>query len=424
MKLNYILSETSSSATSAAIREIIKKAESDMLSNVIVLVPEPKSIAIERELLDVSTYGAFANVFVYSFMRLLSRIGEIKESEVVSKQTCVMLIRKIILENIDNLSCYKKTAKTIGFAEKIYDTIAQFKASSLSPQDVKAIADSSEGALRSKMQDIAFLFDLYESQLGDNLFDDCDKLRKLGELAKTNEFILNSDIFVVGFDNVTSDMLDVLKEFAINSKSITFSCVYFNENRKDKYIQNNELYHKFASVAERLKYPYNPKFVNAAYSGDFWNIQNYLYSIENKTVESNNSVHLYEFDNKSQEFDFVANQILTQVKNGKRFRDIAVIDAELEKDAMAISKVFDEYGIPYFIAKPYDIADHFYVRFIKMSIEVITSNFSAEKVLRWLSSPLLNIENYSLFENYVKEFGVNYSSFLVNVNKEQIDILF
>ena len=190
MKLNYILSETSSSATSAAIREIIKKAESDMLSNVIVLVPEPKSIAIERELLDVSTYGAFANVFVYSFMRLLSRIGEIKESEVVSKQTCVMLIRKIILENIDKLSCYKKTAKTIGFAEKIYDTIAQFKASSLSPQDVKAIADSSEGALKSKMQDIAFLFDLYESQLGDNLFDDCDKLRKLGELAKTNDFIL------------------------------------------------------------------------------------------------------------------------------------------------------------------------------------------------------------------------------------------
>ena len=121
MRINYILSETSCGATSASVKEIIKKAESDLMSNVIVIVPEPKSIAIERELLDASSGGAFANVFVYSFMRLLSRIGGVNETEIVSKQTCVMLIRQIILENLDKLSCYKKTAKTVGFAEKIYD---------------------------------------------------------------------------------------------------------------------------------------------------------------------------------------------------------------------------------------------------------------------------------------------------------------
>lgn len=421
MRINYILSETSSGATSASVKEIIKKAESDLMSNVIVIVPEPKSIAIERELLDESRGGAFANVFVYSFMRLLSRIGGVSETEVVSKQTCVMLIRQIILENLEKLSCYKKTAKTIGFAEKIYDTIAQFKASALTPDDVQMIAEKSNGALKSKMQDIAFLFELYENALGETLFDDCDKLRKLGEFAKTNKFIQDADVFVVGFDNVTSDMLDVLKEFAIHSKSITFSSVYFNEKRKDKYIQNNELYHKFASVAENLKYPYNPVFVKSSYSGDFWNIQNYLYSNEGKTVQSNGSVSIFEFDNKSQEINFVANQILTDVKNGKRFKDIAVIDAELEKDIDLISKVFDEYEIPYFISRPYNVSDHFFVRFFKLSIEVITSNFSADKVLRLLSNPLVNIENYSEFENYVKEFGINYSAFNSFVSETVVD---
>ena len=124
------------------------------------------------------------NIYVYSFMRLLSRIGGIKEEEIVSKQTCVMLLRKIILENIEKLSCYKKTAKTLGFAEKIYETIAQFKASSLSQADVENIAKSSTGALRSKMQDISLLYGLYEDALGDSLFDDCDKLRKLGEFGR------------------------------------------------------------------------------------------------------------------------------------------------------------------------------------------------------------------------------------------------
>lgn len=421
MKINYILSETTAGATSATIREIIKKAESDVMSNVIVLVPEPKSIAIERELLDVSSRGAFANIFVYSFMRLLSRIGGVSESEVVSKQTCVMLIRKIILENIDKLSCYKKTAKTIGFAEKIYETIAQFKASSLEPSDVQIIANDSAGALKSKMQDIALLYQLYEETLGETLFDDCDKLRKLGELSRTNRFIKDSDIYVVGFDSVTSDMIEVLKEFSANSKSITFSCVYFNEQRKDKHIQNNELYHKFRSVAEKLKIPYVPKFVNSRYSGDFWNIQNYLYSTENKKIKSNGSVEIFELENKADEINFVANQILTEVKKGKRFRDIAVIDAEFEKDLELISKTFDEFDIPHFISRPYKILDHFFVRFIKLTIETLLSNFSAEKVLRWISNPLFEIENYSEYENYVKEFGVNYSAFYSEVPENQIE---
>jgi len=420
MNINYILSETTSGATTAAIREIVKIAEKDAFSNVIVLVPEPKSIGIEREILDNLSSGATMNIFIYSFVRLLSRIGGVNEQEIVSKQTCLMLLRKIILENIDKLSCYKKTAKTIGFAEKIYETIAQFKASSLSQADVQNIADSASGALKSKMQDISLLYGLYEDALGDSLFDDCDRLRKLGEFAKTNKFIQDADIFVVGFDNVTNDMIDVLKEFATHSKSITFSSVYFNEKRKDKYIQNNELFHKFASIAEKLKYPYNPKFVSSSHSGDFWNIQNYLYSTENKVVKSNGNVQIFEFETKSQELDFVAQQILSQVKNGKRFKDIAVIDAEFEKDLSVISKVFDEYEIPYFISKPYNIADHFFVRFIKMSMEVIASNFLADKVLRWISSPMIGIENYAEFENYVKEFGINYSSFFNYATEKQI----
>ena len=116
--------------------------------------------------LDYSSNGAFSNIFVYSFVRLLSRIGEIEEKDLISRQTCVMMIRKIILDNINNLHCYQKTARTVGFAEKIYETIQQFKASSFTVQDVSLLAEKSSGALKSKMTDIAFLFDEYEKALG------------------------------------------------------------------------------------------------------------------------------------------------------------------------------------------------------------------------------------------------------------------
>lgn len=421
MKIDFILSETTNGATSATISEIIKKAESDIFSNVLVIVPEPKSIGIERELLDKSKSGAFANIFVYSFVRLLSRIGGISENEIVSKQTCVMFLRKIILDNINKLECYQKTAKTVGFAEKIYETIEQFKSSSLELEDVKKLANDSTGALKSKMQDIVFLYEQFEQALGETLFDDCDKLRRLGELAKNNNFIKNSDVYVVGFDNVTSDMIDVLKEFAIHSKSITFSSVYFNEKRKDKYIQDNELFYKFASVADKLKYPYVPKFVKSTYSGDFWNIQNYLYSTEKKKVLTDGAVKVFELDSKSKEIDFIANQILTEIKNGKRFKDISVIDAELDKDVELISRVFDSYDIPYFISRSYDVSSHFFVKFIKNSIETINSKFSVDKVLKWLANPLIANGGFSEFCNYVKEFGINYSGFFNFATEKQID---
>lgn len=411
MKIDYILSDTTAMATSAVLKEVTKRAENDLFANFLVIVPEPKSIAIERELLDNSKNGAFSNIFVYSFVRLLSRIGGIEEQEMVSKQTCVMMLRKIILDNIDKLVCYKKTARTIGFAEKIYDTIQQFKSSSYSLEDVKNLANNAEGALKSKIQDILLLFELYEDALSSGFYDDCDRLRKLGEFAKISEFIKNAEVFVVGFDNVTSDMIDVLKEFACNAKSITFSCPYFNEKRKDKYIQDNELYHKFTTVANKLKYPFEPKFVHSGYKGDFWNIENYLYSVEKKEVKSNGSVKLFALENKSQEIEFVAEQILSEVKNGKRYKDIAIVDANFDNDVELISNVFNEYNIPHFISKSYNISNHFFVRFLKNFIEMFSSRFSAEKVLKFLSNPMLNISGFAEFENYVKQFGVNYSSF-------------
>ena len=411
MNIQFIMSDTTTGATTGALKDIISKAEGDVFSDVLVLVPETKSIAIERELLDYSKNGAFANIFVYSFVRLLSRIGGVKEQDIVSKQTCVMILRNIILENIEKLSCYKKTAKTISFAEKIYETIEQFKSSSYTVEDVKQLAEASTGALKAKMSDIALLFELFETELSKGYLDDCDRLRKLGELAKDNEFIRNADVYVVGFDNVTSDMVEVLRQFALNSKSITFSCVYFNDNRKDKHIQDNELYRKFKSIADRLKFPYNPKFVNSSHSGDFWQMKNYLYSTERKCVESCGNVQVFEFETKSKEIDALANLILSEVCKGKRFRDIAVIDANFEKDIDILAKTFTEYNIPFFITRAYDISSHSLIRFIKSAIEMAIFNYSAEKVLKCVSSTVIDIEGFAEFEGYVKAKGLNYARF-------------
>ncbi len=412
MKINYILSDTTKGATSAALQNVIKKAESNLFNDYVVIVPETKSIIIEKELLSLSKNGAFANIYVYSFVRLINRLGFVSAEKTMSKQICILLLRKIIYDNYENLKCYKKTAKTIGFAEKMYETIAQFKSSGVSAQDLKLSLATKAEALKAKLEDIVLLYEEYEKVLGEDSFDDLDKLALIAKFAKTNEFIKNAEIYVVGFDNITYEMVSVLKEMATHSKEITFSCVYFNENREDRHIQTNELYSKYKRIAEELKYPYVPTFVKTKKSGDFYNIQNYLFAKKQKTVTPKGQVEIFEAKSKKQEIDALASKIVLEIDGGKKYRDIGVFVCDLEASKNLIKEVFEEYNIPYFINESHDISGHFFVRFIIGAFELIQSKCSAEKVLNFISNPLWKNDDYSLFYKYVQEIGMSYEQML------------
>lgn len=417
MKIDYILSDTTKMATTTALKEVVSKAESDILGTYVVLVPETKSIIIEKELLNLSKTGAFANVYVYSFVRLMSRLGFISADKIVSKQTCVMLLRKIIFDNLSNLKCYQKTAKTVGFAEKIYDTIQQFKSSNITAEDLKQRSGDCTKALKSKLDDITFLYEEYEKALGEGLYDDCDKLNLISQFSKTSDFVKNAEFVVVGFDNITFEMVSVLKELAKNSKSITFSCCYFNDKRSDKHIQDNQLYNKFKHIADELKIPYIPKFVPTNKVGDFYAIQNYLFSTEKKVFESKGNVLVFEAKSKRQEIDYVANQILIEIENGKRFRDIGLYVCSLLDNLKLIEDCFKAYEIPYFVNREHDISNHALTRFILSCFELKKSHLSSEKVLNFLSSVFVDDGNFGVFENYANAVGINYNAFLDDLNE-------
>lgn len=418
MKLNYILSDTTKKATTKALEVAVSQAESDKFSSVIVLVPETKSIIIEKEILKLSKSGATANIFVYSFVRLLSRMGGIKSETIVSKQTCVVLIRKIIFDNLDKFVCYQRTAKSIGFAEKIYDTIAQFKSSNISPDDLEESLAGFSEALRLKMTDILLIYKEYQKRLSSGLLDDCDRLALISAFSKTSNVLKNSDVFVVGFDNITSEMENVLKDIAANAKSATFSSVYFNNSRKDFYIQKNELYTKFKHIADSLKYAYTPVFYKTFESGDFYNISNYLFSPMHKVFEPKGNVKVFEAQSKKQEIEFVASTIINEIKAGKRFKDIGVFACGLDENYKLIESTFERFNIPCFVNRKHNLSNHFFVKFLESAFAVISGNLSASDVLEFVSNPIFGAGDLSGFYNFVKASGINYTAFLKDVNFE------
>ncbi len=418
MKINYILSDRTKSATTKALAEVVSRAEKNMFTNFGVRVPETKSIISEKELLALSKTGAFANIFIYSFVRLLNRLDFAKKETIISKQTAVMLIRKIVYDNFDKFECYQKTAKNINFAEKIYDTLQQFKSSEVSCEDLKLAYLQADSALKSKLKDIIFIYEKYEELLGETIFDDCDKLNIIKKFAKKSDFIKNSEIFVVGFDNITNEMISVLEELAKNAKEITFSSVYFSEKREDKYIQNNELFFKFRRVAENLKYPYVPVLAPSHLKGDFYSAANNLFLPKIKQTKYNGDIKIFAANNKEQEIRFVASKIIEFINSGMKFKDLGVLCLDIASDEKIIKRVFDEFKINYFINQEIDISNHYLILFIKLCFELYLSHLSSDKVLKFMKSKFLNNQKACEFENFVNEYGLNYNDFLKPLKKE------
>ena len=207
MKLDFILSNTTSGALTSAIDEICNIPTNQ---KVVVLVPENSSLMIEQLILNRTK--ATSNINVYSFVRLLEKIDNTKKDKYLSKENAILIIRKIILDNLDKLVCFKKSAKKIGFAEIIYDTISQFKASQINAIEAQSLAASVPPALKIKMQDIAFIYGEYSRFIENKLLDSCDKLDFLSKAVLSSDYLTDAICYVVGFESLTAQAAELLEK--------------------------------------------------------------------------------------------------------------------------------------------------------------------------------------------------------------------
>ena len=89
-----------------------------------------------------------------------------------------------------------------------------------------------------------------------------------------------------------------------------------------------------------MKIPYEPEFVKTRHDGDFSAIANFLFRPKINKVKPAGNISVFEASSKKRELDYVANMILSEVKNGKRFKDIGVLVCDLESNTKVIKNCF------------------------------------------------------------------------------------
>lgn len=410
--------------TDKIVEDITKKSADNLLENYVVIVPEKFSVTIEKQLLTQSKRKALLNVQVVTLSRLLHKLVSV-ENNYISKETGVMLVKKILIDNIDNLVCYKKTARTMGFAQNIYDTISELKNSKVTPMDYAPKKGSFTTSLDLKLRDIFSVYSEYEKILKDGkMVDACDRFDLLASLIYKSEYIATSHIYVLGYDSVTPAGLNVFEAIARNSKSICFSCLD-NEGKNNSYVCPSEMKENFLKIAKNLNKKPSVIYINTTTNEVSKHIANNMYAYPYSKMQVKDQVLIYEAENPTEEITMVAESIRRRVVyDGLRYNDIAVACSNLEGYSAIIKKVFGDYDLPFFIDSSERLMEHPFITYILNVINVCRKNFAVDEYMMVASSDFsgLNREEVGLLDNFIVKYGVGHdrlkSPFKMNVYSE------
>ena len=189
--------------------------------NHLLIVPEKLSLSVEKMLLSTGETRALTNVQVVTLSRLLKKLGA-TEANFVSAPAGVMICKKIILENLDSLHCFKKTARTFGFAENIYETISELKNSKVKPTDLAVMSATCKQSLALKLKDICFIYGKYEQFLQEgNMIDACDRFELLTNLIYSSSLVRASHCYLVGYESISPSGMEAIIAIAKTAKSFT-----------------------------------------------------------------------------------------------------------------------------------------------------------------------------------------------------------
>ena len=113
--------------------------------------------------------------------------------------------------------------------------------------------------------------------------------------------------------------------------------------------------------------------------------------------------------NPKEEMEYVSGMIHRMVRQKKmRWRDFAVITADMDTYADYAKKMLERYEIPCFIDEKQTVLMNPFIEFLRACIDMLIENYSYESVFRFLRCGLLDLteEEMDVLENYMLGMGI------------------
>ncbi len=424
MALQFVLGNSGSGKTEYMYGRIVKEAALHPKKNYLVVVPEQFTMQTQKKLVELSENHAIMNIDVLSFKRLAYRVFDdlgMSELSVLEETGKNLVLRKIAKQKEGKLTVLRPNIAKMGYIEELKSLISELVQYNISPAALKeyALSPDASPAFRAKLCDIAVIYEGFSEYMRGNYVTAEEILNVLIDVAEDSALLKDS---VVVFDEFTGftpiqnrllkTMLPLIEQMyvllTIDAQEDFYHCsgehelFYLSKKTISSLMQMAEQADIEVSEPVVLTDSNRKRYID---SPDLAFMEQNLfrkwYKKKNGTISD---IRITCERNPFEEITYVSREITRLVREENfRYQDIAVVSGAVEEYRSCLVECFDKYGIPYFMDRTAEVLFHPFIECIRAALEVVSSNFSYESVMRFLRTGFVDIEEekIDLLDNYL-----------------------
>ncbi len=336
----------------------------------IIFCEDRLTLIAERAL--ASRLGGSFRTQVSTFSRFLKA-----EGRALNKEGSVMLVGEVMtkLQREGALQCFTSVVGVAKNARAIYETLAQFAASQITPDLLREALASLEGdALRKKIADLSIIYEGYVNALLESGYlDESRYLSLLPEYIREKGSLKGKNVFFLGYASFTAQARETIRAALETADNVVG---VFAAGEEELY--TNRAYEGFLSVC-REKGEVVERDMSAPLTGDAELLRRGLFNPERPAKRTpTENIQIFEGEDKNAEAEFVATKIKRAMAENSalRYRDFAVLTSSTAGYALPLKKAFGEYGIPYFLDEKKSMKAHPLGKFLLDCFRVVKEGFS------------------------------------------------
>lgn len=431
MSLHLILGNSGAGKSHYLYEHILKEAAAHPGRRYYVLVPEQFTVSTQREFVRRQKNHAILNVDVLSFKRLAYRVfGELgKDTMQVLEDTGKNLIlQKLAGELSPKLTVLSGSLHKMGYIDEIKSFLTELAQYRIAPEVLSEMADEPAASplLSAKLRDIRLLYEAFLDEVRGGYLLAEELVEYLAGLVHESQLFSDAVLVFDGFTGFTPVQQTFLRE-ALPAVRDTYVALtidagedfYGRVSVEQLFFLPKKTIHMLLALARETGVAVeHPVVLSDGASRRFakapmlCHLEQNLFRLRQTPYEDKEEAHselrILGFPRPVEELRFAAREIKRLVREGVRYRQMAIVSGDVELFAPYVAQVFSEYEIPYFLDQTNPILYHPLIECVRGLLEAARRDLSYESMMRVLKTGLLPVaeEEIDLLENYVIACGI------------------
>ena len=429
MSLQFITGGSGAGKSEYLSRLVCEESVRRPHDNFIVVVPEQYTMETQKKLVHMHSRKGILNIDVVSFERLAYKVFEELgggNRPVLDDTGKNLIVRRVLEKEKKKLDYFGSSIEKTGFVSELKSVISELLQYGITPQQLGEIGENvkEKQQLSAKLKDIRLVYKEFMAFLSTNYITSEEILDVLCGLVEKSKLIAGSEIIFDGFTGFTPIQYKLMRLLLVYSKGIKISVTIDKKERptgheswNNLFFMSKEMMNRLIAICEEEGINVDDtvcvdRDINYRYEGakDLAYLERNLFRYKGGVYTGTpENIRIYEGSNPKEELQYIVSEILQLTrKEGFRYRDIAVVTADLETYGKVAANMMKQNDIPAFLDYKRSVAANPYVEMLCSALEIVEKGYPYDTMFRYLRTGLTGISSHDIdmLENYCLAVGI------------------